>query len=503
MSMLMAWSALYCSAFYLVVAATVALVVGTINTIIGMVLATALYGAVNWVISGYSSRTGLTVALFSRSVFGYFGAALVALVYGLVMVYFAVFESSVIAVVFQDYFGGPPLWVWYLIVAVYSSVFVLGGVRVWLDKFNAVLLPLYFVGLVAAILWAGSAHGFSLDFLTYRPDSQPDLAGPGWLFALSVYMGVMSLMLNTWDFARFGRREDATFHGLVTFGPVSYALIWIVNGIAGLYLALTVPRQGDLTETSGVLALVSLMGLAGVAFIWVTQTKINTANYYLASTNWQSFFARTLKLRWPRTVWVALVGVAVFLLMLTDIFSYLLQSLQVFAVLVVSWVAIALTHIAYDRVRDGSAREPEFRPGRVPLVNFAGTGSWILSSGIGLYVLYGTGTFGSTWSPIVTVVVSALTYWLAVRFAPRGWLVMDRPFDPRQEVDDPWEARVRCHNCDRSYLALEMDRDPASSHEPICAECATVSTDFYRAASSERSMPLVTGDEQQRESTSV
>jgi len=36
----------------------------------------------------------------------------------------------------------------------------------------------------------------------------------------------------------------------------------------------------------------------------------------------------------------------------------------------------------------------------------------------------------------------------------------------------------------RSYVALEMDRDPRHGHEPICAACAT-SGDFRTAALAE------------------
>ena len=49
---------------------------------------------------------------------------------------------------------------------------------------------------------------------------------------------------------------------------------------------------------------------------------------------------------------------------------------------------------------------------------------------------------------------------------------MERPDDPTDEVDDPWEARVRCHACDKSYIAQEMDRDPTAGHQAICAACA-------------------------------
>ena len=57
-----------------------------------------------------------------------------------------------------------------------------------------------------------------------------------------------------------------------------------------------------------VLALLKLMGLGGLLFVWITQTRI-TANYYLATINMQAFFARFSGMRWSKAVWAVAVGV--------------------------------------------------------------------------------------------------------------------------------------------------------------------------------------------------
>ena len=58
---------------------------------------------------------------------------------------------------------------------------------------------------------------------------------------------------------------------------------------------------------------------------------------------------------------------------------------------------------------------------------------------------------------------------------------MARPNDPRLEVDDVWQARIRCASGDKSYIAQEMDRDPGAAHEPLCASCAA-GMRFFRGA---------------------
>ncbi|QIZ39829.1 thiamine permease [Saccharopolyspora sp. ASAGF58] len=480
LSLSMAWAALFSAMFWLVVAASVARTVGTRDALIGIALAVLTHGGVNFVLSRYANRTGLTVALMSRRLFGYFGAALAPLIFAATAIYYAVFEGSVVAVALEHYFDGLALRWWYLIVVLYSIPLVFGGVRVWLDKFNGVLLPFYVLGLVGAVAWAGSQYGFSADWLHAVPSQPVQVAGPGWVFAFTVYMGVWIMMLYTIDFARFGRRSDATFHGVVSFGPVFYLGTFMVNGLAGIFISQTVPTNGAISEVSVVYSIVGLMGLAGVLLIWVSQTRINTANFYLASTNLEAFCSRIFKIKLHRTVWVVLAGALVYLLMLTDVLTYLLSALQWQGVFVVAWVGVALTHIVLARKdRD---QLPEFRPGRLRLVS-PGLLVWLVAAGTGIAVLEGTGTFGGTWSTPITLLVAVLGYAIVVRTWDR--VVLDRGTDPRDEVDDIWEARIRCHHCDKSYVAVEMDRDPSVAGAAICSGCAAASPSFYRAARAE------------------
>jgi purine-cytosine permease-like protein len=479
-SLAMAWFSILSAMFFLIVSATTALVVGTVNTIIGMALSVLVTGVMNIVVSRYAARTGLTVALFSRSLFGQVGAALATLIFGATAVYYAVFEGSVIAEVFHEYFRGLPIQGWYLVVVLYSMPLVIFGVGVWLDKINGILLPFYVIGIVAAVVATILKFGYSNDWLTFQPETEA-FAGPGWIVAFTVYMGNYIQMMFTMDYARYGRPENARFNSIVTLGPVFYFFLYLVNGVIGLFLLFTIPSEGQLTEISGVLGIVSVLGLAGVVFVWASQTRINTANFYLASTNLESFVARVFGLRLHRTTWVIIVGIIVFLMMLTNVFDYILQALRVQGVFVVSWVAIALAQIVYEHLRLGGEAS-EFRPGRVPLVNPPGLIAWLISSGVGIVLLFGAGAFGQTWSAPITFALAVSIYGVSLEFARRGWFVLDRPYDPRSEVDDVWKARVRCDFCNRSYIAYEMDRDPGSGHRPICASCASAKPSLLREA---------------------
>ncbi|MET9965426.1 hypothetical protein ABZZ80_05745 [Streptomyces sp. NPDC006356] len=459
-SLTMAWWAMFSAMFWLYVAVASADAVGTPATLVGMALTVVTYGVVNLVLSRYAARTGLTVALLSRRLFGTLGSALAPLIFAATALYYGVFEGSIVAVAFQKYFGGD-IKLWYLAVVLYALPLVIGGVRTWLDKLNGVLLPLYVVGLIAVVVTATVKQGYPDNWLHSAAASS---TLPGWVTSYLIYMGVWIMMLYTIDYARFGKAEDQKFHGTVTFGWVFYLFTFAVNGLIGIYLL----RAWDIagSETGVVDAFINTLGFAGVLVIFVSQTRINTANYYLASTNLDAFATRVLQLRLPRTVWVAVAGAIAYLLMLTDVLSYLLRALAWQGVFVTAWVAIALIHIAVRGAdRDGL---PEFRPLRLVPVT-AGAGAWLVASAVGITLTEQKAEpVLAQLAPVITVALAAGLYWLALRCAPDA--VRERAGDPRDEVEDIWEARVRCGACDRSYVAVEMDR--TAQGKVVCSACA-------------------------------
>lgn len=484
-SLAMAWGALFSAIFWLYIAAIIAATVGTTNAIIGIVLSVFVYGGICYALTRYASQTGLTVALLSRRLFGYFGAALAPLIFGATAIYYAVFEGSIVASALQSYFGWGDIRLWYLLVVVYSVPLVMGGVRTWLDRLNGYLLPFYVVGMIALVIWASTQNTPSLSL----PDPGLDLAAPGWLWAFIVYMGVWVMMMYTFDYARFSKVEDSKFAGVVTFGPVFYFGTLLLNGLVGIFVAATIPGvigDGGVTENGIVQGIISTMGLLGLLLIIVSQTRINTANLYLASSNMEAFFSRVFKIKLHRTTWAIVAGLFVYLIMLTDVLTYILRALAWQGVFVVAWVGIALAHIALTRRQTAV---PEFRPGRLKLLTPAAA-VWLVVSLLGIYLVEQGGTVGATWSAPITLVLSVLGYIATYRFDA----MLRRPNDPREEVENEWEARVLCHACEKSYLAIEMDRDPREDHAAICAGCAAADAGFYRAAVEEARSGAVSGE---------
>ena len=479
----MAWYAVATAFFYMYFAAFIALAYGTVNAIVGIVLTVVAYTLINAVILRVASTSGLTVALFSRSMFGFVGAAIATLIFAITAMYYLVFEGSVVSVAAQTLIGGP-LKMWYAIVIAGTAPLVWRGVRTWLDRLNGFLLPFYVGALAAVVIWAlvsKGYHGFLPGTKAPKGTTLP------WLQAFAAYMGVWILMMFTMDFARLGRKEDDGYHTLITFGWLYYVITFLINGLVGILLVSTFGISfNELAgrESALPVSIVNLTGVLGLALIAITQTRINTVNLYLASTNYESFFSRVFRLHLPRTFWVVFAVAVGYVLMLSNVFSWVLDALNYQGIAIVAWVGVALAHVLYLRGHTVRLEGVEFRPGRVPAFNPGGILAWLSATGVGVGLKVAdttTSQFWDTWGLPLVFAIAFVVYTLASRAARPSWFAMSRPYDPMTEVEDPWETRIRCHRCDKYYVAREMDRDPAGEHLAICAACAT-GAHFYAAA---------------------
>lgn len=405
-SLTMAWWGVCSAMFYIVVGVAMAKAYGTINAIIGLIITVISYGIINGIISRYAIKTGLSVGLFSRVLFGSKGAALATLIFFATATYYAVFEGSVIAVTLTHMYPSIPYALAALVVVLYSVPLIFGSVQNWLDKFNGVLLPFYILGLVAAVVLATQAYGYSDAWLKMGPENP---SPTGWWNVSVYYMGIWVLMMFTFDFARFGKKEDTKYHALFNFGIPFYLLAFLLSGLTGIYLVGTMPDSEQLSELSIAFDLVKLMGLGGLLFVWITQTRINTANYFLATTNLQSFFKDVCNLNLSKITWAIVVGVIVYLLMLVDVFAYLLQALAYQGIFVVAWVAIALTHILHPNRNKIFGEVPEIRAEKLPEFDSSGLIAWITAAVLGC-VLMNLGAAFANWYATVTFFVAAILY---------------------------------------------------------------------------------------------
>ncbi|MBT5798133.1 MAG: allantoin permease, partial [Porticoccaceae bacterium] len=419
----MAWWAVATAMFWLVVSASLAMSFGTLNALAGMSIAVVVYTITGGIISRYAIKTGLSVALFSRILFGYHGALLATLVFFTGAIYYSVFEASVIAVAIQDYFPSLSLSQAYLIVIAYSVPLVFGSVQHWLGKLNGILLPFYIIGLIAAVALSIYQYGYSNAWLELGPENA--LTGYGTWNCFTYFLGVCLTLMFAWDYARFGREEDSDFHTKFNFGSPFFLFAILVNGVAGIFLVATIPTEGELSEISVVLGLLKLMGFSGLIFIWVSQTRINTANFFMAIVNLESLFQRMPSIHVPKIVTATLVGITVYVVMLADVFSFLYQALSYLAIMVVAWVSIAITHILSPKYESLMGQELEIREGYVPALNLSGLLAWFLAAFVGLLFFNAGGLWVASSSP-ATAIVASVVYLLMLKRAKRSWYVIGK-----------------------------------------------------------------------------
>ena len=237
---------------------------GTVNAIIGIVLAVVLFSVCSGVMAKWSIRTGLNATLLSRQAFGILGATLSALLLAANTVYYAVFESSTLAVAFLHYTPGWDVRIWYAIVCVAMVPLMLGGVQTWMAQLNGYLLPFFYIGIIAAVIATAIRFPVGSAWLDFEGIVPPVArAYPGWLLTLMLYMGLFILLPTASDFARFGKVEDEKFHVRFSFGWVFQALLLLVNGVVGIFLVRSVIPNEPAAETGVVVALLSSMGVAG------------------------------------------------------------------------------------------------------------------------------------------------------------------------------------------------------------------------------------------------
>jgi hypothetical protein len=450
---------------FLYYGALAAVLVGVQQAIVGLVLVVICYSLLGRFSVRDAVRWGLNSTLISRRLFGHKGAAIAPLLVGLSLVYYAVFEGTIVAVALQSYFGVWDIRVWYAIVVLGMLPLMLGGMQTWLSKLNWVSLPIYFFGVTAAVLLAGMQTGWVGDWSAFAGTSSAASGIPGWLTVFVLYMGIFVLFPETQDAARFAREKDLRFHQNVTFGWAFYGVAYLFNGLAGIAIVGFAGSSAEVSESGVVQGIIDTLGLAGLIVIVVSQIRINSANFYFSSVNLERFVGHFTKRSISRKVWVVFISLVVFVLMLTNVFSYISVALAWQAVLIVTLVGILVTHGALTR-----HQTPEFRTYRVKAVapSFL---VWIVSSSAGIILLQLPAELPtlSALAPLISLALAVVGY-LAVHFTG-ATAVKDRHDDPvREEIEDLWNVRVECDSCQLSYVAQEMDV-PEEGNGVYCLAC--------------------------------
>lgn len=390
-----------CSAIaYLFLGVQLATKFGTLNALLGMILAACVVGCMGAVLAAHALRAGASSSVLSQVMFGTRGGALPTLIVCVTLLYYAVFEGAVVATTAVKVWPSSSDGLVVLIVVLYSAPLSIGSVQNSLNKLNAILLPFYVLGLVTLAAFALRLPGAANAWLRLGP--QPSLSLAGCWNCVVPYFGTLALAMITMDIARFGKRADEHYHTTFNFGIPFYLATYLPAGAVGIFIV-AVAAAGQSSDAAVLDACLRLLGgVAGIIWVTVTQTRINSANFYVSTINLQAFLQEALHLRVSKVACAALVGVAAFLFMRSpDVLGSILTAANYLGILLIAWVGIAIAHVLGMR-RCALPEEPcEFR--------WRGLIAWAVGVGAGV----GVGMLGgaaASWAAPTTLVVSGLVY---------------------------------------------------------------------------------------------
>ncbi|WP_282860365.1 purine-cytosine permease family protein [Pseudoclavibacter helvolus] len=485
------------------IGASIGLEHGTVNAVLGILLATVIIFAIGVPLAHYAARYNLDLDLITRgSGFGYYGSVVTNVIFALFTIIFFALEGAIMAQGLAVAVG-LPLWIGYIVCTLVVIPIVVYGMRAlerlqhWTTPLWLVLalLPVVFIVVTdpastsaflsfgGTAISSGSAQGGSaqispgaivtsasvcfalipqlaeqIDYLRAMPPRTSEnrrawwtatlLAGPGWVLFSGVKQ-VIGVFLAVYLVARFGADAVPT-----AAEPIRQFLA-VYESFMPEWLAITL----------------------ALALIVLAQVKINVTNAYSGSLAWSNVVTRTTR-RYPGRAVFVLVNLAIALaLMQVDVFSVLGTVLVLYANLAMAWLVTVAADIAINKkLLRLSPVYPEFRRGMLHLWNPVGMVSLGLASTLSIAVNLGAaGDAARPYSVLVAIAVALVTTPL-MAVLTRGRFYLRRASDgidlPMVDADgNPSGERLRCHVTgflfERPDMLLSAVRGPNGEEQYI------------------------------------
>jgi purine-cytosine permease-like protein len=415
--------------FYFQMGSVMALQFGAANAIISAIYAIIVAGILGSFIVYLSAKSGMNVNLLSRGGFGYIGASLTSLIYASNFIMYCAFEGMILVAAVHAYFPAIPMWV--LIVVFGSLVIPLNwfGIK-QLDKLQKWSLPLFFIFLIAAIVFTFNRTSlFDGNFWTYMPEGV-QIGGTALLLCIGMQHGIMGLTaLIASDYARFLRPKDLKI-GSIAIGFIPQIFCFGVMGGLGIWFGVT------LGESNPGVYIVTLLGLGGVLFTVLTQVRINVTNIYSSSLSLSSFFENIFGFKPGRRFWVVVGGVTAMILMLGGIVDHLGTAMTFQGIALMSWAAVLVTDaLVLKKWLKISPRYYESRQENLYRWNPVGVISLIVPTVIGTIAALGyMGTFlQSTAAFFAALMAAILTVILGITTKGRYFMKREANDIPKED----------------------------------------------------------------------
>lgn len=461
---------------------------GFFNAAVAIATVSVLIFLTSLVVAYYAANYGLDIDLLTRGAgFGYLGSALSSLVYAIFTFIFFAIEASIMAVALERGFG-VPLPIGYAVSSIVIIPIVAFGIT-FISRLQLVTQPVWAalqLAPFAAIAWrAPEALRTWTEF--------PGLSGVAGSFSLALFGAAASVVFSLMgqigeqaDFLRFMPRRDATrfdwrwWCATLTGGP-GWILVGGAKMFAGSLLVVLALGHGLSPEQAAEPVEMYLVGFgyvfgsggfalpATIAFVILSQIKINVTNAYAGSIAWSNFFARLTHSHPGRVVWLVFNVAISLLITQLGVYAALGTILAVYSNLAVAWIGALVADLAVNKPLGLSPRGIEFKRAYLPDTNPVGFGAMTFATA--LAILAFTGILGAR-AQALAGFIGLFTAFIVTPLL--AFLTGGRHYFAREPDTPPPDARTQtCCVCEYVFDPQDVASCPAYDG-PICSLCCTL-----------------------------
>lgn len=485
------------------IGANIGISYGTVNAILGIVVAAVVIFATGFPLAYYAARYNIDLDLITRgSGFGYYGSVVTNVIFATFTFIFFALEGSIMAQGLELGLGIPQ-WLGYAASTLIVIPLVIYGMKA-LSKLQVWTTPLWLLLMVVPVGYLVISHPDSIgDFFAFTGKSGAEgtnLASV--MLAAGVCLSLMAQIAEQIDYLRFmppktAENRGAWWRAVILAGP-GWVIFGAIKQIVGMFIAIYLIATLDPAASAhanepvhqflGVYREMMPAWLAmtlAVVLVVISQIKINVTNAYSGSLAWTNSFTRITKSYPGRMVFVVVNLVIALVLMEANMFEFLNTILGFYANCAMAWVVTVASDIAINKyLLKISPKVPEFRRGMLYAVNPVGFISMLGSAVVSIAVFFGA--FGSAvqpYSPIFAVGL-ALVLPPALALLTRGKYYLRRSDDgielPMFDADgNPSDAKLLCHVTGLEFERPDMVRSAQDGPdgEPQFISSLALSTD--------------------------
>lgn len=465
---------------------------GTTNAFYAILVAAVAMLAVGLPISRYAIRHGVDIDLLTRGAsFGYIGSTITSLIYAAFTFMLFAIEASIMSGALELALG-IPLWIGYIISAVMVIPLVTHGVRL-ISRFQIItqpfwivlnILPFIFIALMdweKYDLWRAFA---GIHHASGPPGTVADFNLVEFGAASAVILALMSQIGEQVDFLRFlpAEGQSRLRHRIAVFlAGAGWVVVGVPKLLAGSFLVVLTfssgvsvdraadPAQMYLTAFGYMIPNQTAAMLLMVAFVVVSQLKINVMNAYAGSLAWSNFFSRLTHSHPGRVVWLVFNVAIALLLMELGIYRLLEETLGIFSIIAMAWLCTISADLFINKPLGLAPPGIEFKRAHLYDIHPVGVGSMTLSATIALMAHFGTfGPLAASLAPYLTLIVAFIASPL-IAWGTKGKFYLARK--PRQQWRE--ESSITCSICEHPFEPEDMAWCPAYA-APICSLCCSL-----------------------------